>query len=226
MNLIEDEDAIASLSRSVLNVLDEPANVIDAPIRRPVHLGHIRVFTPKDPFTGGTLAAWDRILGMRALKSRSKDPRHRGLTNSPGPTEEICMGQSILQNRLLQGISDRFLTHHFIEVPWSEATGNHLVFVGIFSGSILTGPVIRGLGTHGPIRTRGPHSGKALKQFKSAQFDKEERFRLWNSGAEIGGQKSVKMRWRRKTRREDWEEDETGARSTPADTVMAAPVRA
>ena len=100
VHLVDDEDAIRAQTGSVLDMLDQTTDIIDAPMGCAVHLGDIGIFSAKDLFASGTLIAGDSIFSIGALQCPRKDPCHRGLTHSTRPTEKISVSETVLQDRL------------------------------------------------------------------------------------------------------------------------------
>ena len=129
VHLIDDEDTIGSMGRSVLNMLDQTADIIDSTVRCTVHLGDVGILASEDLLAGGTLVAGHCIFALRALQRSRKDSCHRSLADPPWPAEEVGMSEALLQDRLTQHLRHRLLPHHLFESSRTIATGNHLVAI-------------------------------------------------------------------------------------------------
>jgi hypothetical protein len=62
------------------------------------------------------------ILGA-AVQSRSKDSRHRGLSNPAMPAEDIAMGRSPLLDGILERPGNVLLSNHLGEPLWTVFAG-------------------------------------------------------------------------------------------------------
>ena len=127
VDLVEDEDPVTPLGRSILNMLNQTANVVDSAIRCPVHFSDVRILAPENPLAGFAFTTRCRFFCVWTLQCRSENSCHRSLAHPSGAAKQIGVSQPVLQNRLSQGIGNRLLPHHFVEIPGAESTGDHLV---------------------------------------------------------------------------------------------------
>src|SRR5215211_3909302 len=116
MRLVEDVDLVPALRWLEHDALADLADVVDAALRRRIHLDDVEGRAPGDGDARIANLVRLRRRPLPAVEALREDSRHRGL---PGPArsgEEICLANLLPGDRVLQGPHDRFLADHLVEV--------------------------------------------------------------------------------------------------------------
>ncbi len=113
VNFVDDVDFVARADRGITHCVDDLANVLDAGVRRRIHLDHVDV-----PALGDRAARFADVAGgdrrtalpvrPDAVQGLGDEPRGRGLADPANPGEQEGMGNA----PALDGVGER--RHHRI----------------------------------------------------------------------------------------------------------------
>jgi hypothetical protein len=116
VRLVEDVDLVAALDRLEDDPLADLADVVDATLRRCVHLDHVEGGAARDRDTCVAHAVGIRRRALGAVERLGEDAGQRRLTGSARAREEVRLAHLPCRDRVPQGADDGLLAHHFVEV--------------------------------------------------------------------------------------------------------------
>ena len=115
VRLVEDVDLVAPLDRLEDDAVADLADVVDAALRRGVHLDHVERRARGDRAAGVAGAVGRRRRPLRAVEALGEDARHRRLAGAARPREEVGLAHRVGPDRVAQRPDDRLLPDHLGE---------------------------------------------------------------------------------------------------------------
>ena len=128
VHFVDDVDLVLRAHRADVHIRPQRADLIDAAVRRPVDLDHIDIAPLGNPATDLAGVAGVAPLGRGTVERLRQDAGGRGLANSPGPGEEVGVGDASSGDGIAQRLGNGFLSHHFAKRLRSKPPGHHCVF--------------------------------------------------------------------------------------------------
>ena len=116
MYLVDDVNAPSDVRRSINDLVEDRADVVDLIVRRRVHLENVGRGAVKNSTAGGALTAGISANGMLAVYRARKDLRAGSLTRSARAAEKIGMAKKTALGLVFQNIGNMLLTADGIEV--------------------------------------------------------------------------------------------------------------
>ena len=116
MRLVEDVDLVATFRRLQHDALADLADVVDAALRRRVHLDDVERVAVRDRHARVTRLVGIRRRALLAVQSLREDARERRLAGAARAGEEIGLAHLSGADRVLQRPDDRLLADDLVEV--------------------------------------------------------------------------------------------------------------
>ena len=115
VRLVEDVDLVAALDRLEHDAVADLAHVVDAALRRRVHLDHVEGRAGGDREARVARAVGRRRRALRAVEALGEDARHRGLAGAARAGEEVGLAHRVGPDRVAQRPDDRLLPDDLVE---------------------------------------------------------------------------------------------------------------
>ena len=115
VRLVEDVDLVAPLDRLEHDAVADLADVVDAALRRCVHLHDVERRARRDRRADVARPVGRRRRAGRAVERLREDPRHRRLAGAARAGEEIRLADGVAGDRVAQCPDDRLLPDHVRE---------------------------------------------------------------------------------------------------------------
>ena len=113
MYLVDDIDGVLTDLRRDTHLVDEVADVLHGVIRCRIQLVNVKRPLLIEGLTRlAFVAGIKTVLRIQAVNGLGEDTRTSGLTYSTRTAEEVRMSQTVLTNRVLQGLRQGLLTYH------------------------------------------------------------------------------------------------------------------
>ena len=109
VRLVEDVDLVAALDRLEHDAVADLADVVDAALRRRVHLDHVERRARGDRRQAWHVPSGSAVGPLRAVQALREDARHRRLAGAARAGEEIGLAHLSGRDRVLQRPDDRLL---------------------------------------------------------------------------------------------------------------------
>ena len=124
VNLIDDVDLVPCLGRGIARAVDHFAHVIDAGIRRRIHLDHVYMAALGNRLAdraviGGADGRLALAIGADIVEGTGDQPRGGGLADTAHAGQHIAVVYTTRGNRVTQGADQRFLTDQGVETLWA-----------------------------------------------------------------------------------------------------------
>ena len=115
VGLVQDVDLVAALGRLLRDALHDLADVVDAAVRRRVHLDHVERRAVVDPQADLARAVGRRGRPVLAVERLREDLRERRLARAARAREEVRVRDAPLLDRAAERAHDVILAHHVRE---------------------------------------------------------------------------------------------------------------
>ena len=116
VRLVEDVDLVAPLRRLEHDALADLADVVDAALRRRVHLDHVERRAVRDRDARVARLVRVRRRPLRAVQPLREDARERRLPGAARPGEDVRLPHLPRGDRVLERADDRLLPDDLVEV--------------------------------------------------------------------------------------------------------------
>ena len=116
MGLVEDVDLVAPLGRLEHDPLTDLPDVVDAALRRGIHLDHVERGSRGDRDARLAGAVGGRGGTGRAVERLREDPRHRRLAGSARPGKEVGLTELLALDRVAERADDGLLADDLVEI--------------------------------------------------------------------------------------------------------------
>ena len=117
VRLVEDVDLEATLDRLEDDALTDLADVVDAALRRSIHLDDVerRAVRYREADRARLVGIGRRAGRPGTVQRLREDPRHRGLARAAWAGEEVRLAHLAVLDRVLQRPDDRLLSDDLVE---------------------------------------------------------------------------------------------------------------
>ncbi|MNZ62976.1 hypothetical protein D3C78_811130 [compost metagenome] len=183
VHFVDQVDLVAAAARGVLHVIQQLAGVLDLGTARRIHLDQIDEAPLVDLPAHRALTTWCRADAGLAVQALGQDARNGSLADPAGAGEQVGVVQTLVVQRIDQGLEHMGLADHFTERARTPLAGKNLITHRICSLRLLAWGVM--LAKHGANCTRRGESPGAQAS---------RRNRLLQSNWKMGLQK---WRWPR-----------------------------
>ena len=142
MGLVDNEDLVAELHRTIANRLAHFLDIRNPTVARGIHLDHIDTASLHDRATGITVITRLRYrpLTRQAVEGLCHEARNGRLCCPSGPCEEIAVGNPSCGNRVLERAHHMLLPDHIGEGLWAVLSVEGLIghgFRRVFRACVL-----------------------------------------------------------------------------------------
>src|SRR5262249_22058447 len=128
VDFIDDVNLEARPGRTVLNVLAEIPNLVDAAVAGAVDFQNVDILAGGDTPTNLALIAGRWRRAVYAIQRLGENPSGARLADSARPGEKIGVGNSIALQCIGQSLSDVFLTDNVLELLRAIAPGQDGIY--------------------------------------------------------------------------------------------------
>ena len=116
VRLVDDVDLVAALDRLQHGAVADLADVVDAALRRRVHLDHVERAAVRDRLGDRRRRVEVGVRAALGVERLGEDARHRRLARPARPGEQVRLPHLPVLDRVPQRAHDRLLADHVAEV--------------------------------------------------------------------------------------------------------------
>ena len=127
MNLVNEVDLVPTLSRCILDVIQDFAGIVDPGSRCGIDFDEINEPSFVYALTGAALTTRLGLWALFAVHRLGEDPRERRLAHTSGPAEEKRVVHPILLDRVAQGIDHVVLPNDIGKTARPPLAGKRLI---------------------------------------------------------------------------------------------------